>query len=90
MAAKVWRYCESNDIAAETVTVKSRFADLQIITRSCTVPGAFPEDAALIDVATSLLAAAHPFRKPVRLLGVTLSGLGQAHRAPAAQLELRL
>jgi len=39
---------------------------------------------------TALLAAADPFRKPVRLLGVTLSGLGQAHRAPAAQLELRL
>jgi DNA polymerase-4 len=89
LAAKVWRYCESNDIAAETVTVKSRFADFQIITRSRTVPGAFP-DAALIDAVTALLAAADPFRKPVRLLGVTLSGLGQAHRAPAAQLELRL
>jgi len=90
LVAKIWRYCEANDMSAKTVTVKIRFADFQIITRSKTLPTAFPDDGAILAAANILLEGAHPFRKPVRLLGVTLSSLGQAEALSTAQLELQL
>jgi len=90
LVAKIWRYCEANDMAAKTVTVKIRFADFQIITRSKTLPIAFADDAAILAAANLLLEGTHPFRKPVRLLGVTLSSLGQAEAQSVAQLEFQL
>lgn len=90
LVAKVWRYCESHAISAKTVTVKIRFSDFQIITRSRTVPTAFPDDNAILTEATTLLEGAYPFRKSVRLLGVTLSSLGQSSVPSAAQLEFLL
>lgn len=90
LVAKIWRYCEANDMSAKTVTVKIRFADFQIITRSKTLPAAFPDDGAILAAATTLLEGTHPFRKPVRLLGVTLSSLGPAEAQSAAQLEFQL
>ena len=90
LVAKVWRYCESHDIGAKTVTVKVRFADFQIITRSRTNPAGFHDDSAILAAAQTLLEVEHPFRKKVRLLGVTLSSLGQSERPDAAQLEFQL
>lgn len=90
LVAKVWRYCESHDIGAKTVTVKIRFADFQIITRTRTQPAGFHDDSAILAAAQALLEGEHPFRKKVRLLGVTLSSLGQSERRDAAQLEFQL
>jgi DNA polymerase-4 len=90
LVAKVWRYCEGNDVCAKTVTVKIRFADFQVITRSRTNPSPFADDDAILGAATMLLEGAHPFRKPIRLLGVTLSALGQKGEAATQQLEFRL
>jgi len=34
LVAKVWHYCESTGVRGRTVTLKVKFADFQIITRS--------------------------------------------------------
>lgn len=90
LVAKVWRYCESHDIGAKTVTVKIRFADFQIITRSRTHPAGFHDDNAILAAAQALLEGEHPFPKKVRLLGVTLSSLGQKEPSATSQLEFHL
>jgi len=90
LVAKVWRYCESHDIGAKTVTVKIRFADFQIITRSRTHSAGFHDDNAILAAAQALLEGEHPFPKKVRLLGVTLSSLGQKEPSATSQLEFHL
>ena len=70
---KVWRHCESKSLRGRTITLKVKFADFQQITRSRTV--AFPP-ASVGEVETicdALLAQVFPFRRGVRLLGVTVS-----------------
>jgi DNA polymerase-4 len=75
LAEKVWRYCEAQGISGKTVTVKIKYSDFTQATRSRT--GALPmaNVAEIIDAASALLATVYPFKRSVRLLGVTLSSL---------------
>ncbi|WP_076263680.1 DNA polymerase IV [Intrasporangium flavum] len=59
---------------ARTVTVKVRLADFTTLTRSVTLAHPTAEAAQLREAAGAALAAANPV-EPVRLLGVSLSGL---------------
>ena len=68
-----------------TLTLKIRYADFRRITRSRTLPGPIPTEA-LAGLAHDLVAAILPLEKPVRLLGLTLSGFAQAD----AQFSLAL
>jgi DNA polymerase-4 len=72
---KVWRYCESTGVRARTVTLKVKFADFQIITRSRSSVAPIPDSATLASLSTELLAGQFPMPKGVRLLGVSLSSL---------------
>jgi DNA polymerase-4 len=74
-ADDVWDYCQKAGITGRTVTVKVKFADFQIITRSRT--GAEPVTARglLEQVSIDLVRGIFPLAKKVRLLGVTLSNL---------------
>ncbi|SES21168.1 DNA polymerase-4 [Rhizobium sp. NFR03] len=78
LAEKVWRYCEAHDISGKTVTVKIKYADFTQATRARTLPSNFGRIEDILAVADQLLATVHPFRRPVRLLGVTLSSLTSA------------
>ncbi|PYE25775.1 DNA polymerase-4 [Rhizobium sp. PP-CC-3A-592] len=78
LAEKVWRYCEAHDITGKTVTVKIKYADFTQATRARTLASHFARIDDVLDVADQLLATVHPFRRPVRLLGVTLSSLTTA------------
>jgi DNA polymerase-4 len=75
LSEKVWRYCEAHDITGKTITVKIKYSDFSQATRSrtCTTPFANMADA--LDAASGLLATVYPFKRSVRLLGVTLSSL---------------
>ncbi len=75
LAEKVWRHCDTNRIAGKTVTVKIKYSDFSQATRSRT--GTLPVSGVtdLFQAASELLATVYPFRRPVRLLGVTLSSL---------------
>jgi DNA polymerase-4 len=78
---KVWRYCDVTSNHGRTVTLKVKFNDFEIITRSRSVPAAVSSHAELERIALSLLRNEMPVPKPVRLLGVSLSALQHADDA---------
>jgi DNA polymerase-4 len=72
---KVWRYCDSTGVRGRTVTLKVKFADFQIITRSRSRVAPIPDHSTLASIGAELLAAQFPVRKGVRLIGASLSAL---------------
>src|SRR6476620_2035694 len=72
---KVWRHCEARGNRRQTVTLKVKFFDFEIITRSRSVPTVVSSRHDLESLAIGLLQAEMPFLKSVRLLGVSLSSL---------------
>ncbi|MEK9968655.1 MAG: DNA polymerase IV [Ferrovibrio sp.] len=75
--AKVWRYCEKSGIRGRTITLKVKFTDFQIITRSRTMPHLVESEAEIAQIVESLMQPLFPVTKGIRLLGVTLSSLGE-------------
>lgn len=75
LADKVWGYCEAKGIYGKTVTVKIKFSDFSQSTRSKTSVVPVRGSLDVLSVATDLLATVYPFKRSVRLLGVTLSSL---------------
>jgi DNA polymerase-4 len=72
---KVWQHCESTGNRGRTVTLKVKFADFEVITRSRSVPVAVSSRSDLERLSVALLQNETPLPKPVRLLGVSLSSL---------------
>jgi DNA polymerase-4 len=87
---KLWRHCETSDIRGRTVTLKVKYADFQVITRSRTLAVPVASRAELECTSLDLLACLMPTPKGIRLLGVTLSGLDndEADAGPQMRLEL--
>jgi DNA polymerase-4 len=85
LAGEVWAWCAQHRWFGRTVTVKLRYADFRTITRSRTrvVPVADRED--LTAIALGLVRGLFPLAKPVRLLGVTVSGGEGAEAGDPAQ-----
>ena len=88
LAAKVWRYCEDRGFSGRTVTLKVKYADFQIITRSRTLHGPIRSEQELRELASALLEATFPTPKGIRLLGITLSSLQSDPDAAEPQLSL--
>ncbi|CAN7725366.1 DNA polymerase IV [Neorhizobium sp. LjRoot104] len=93
LAEKVWSHCQAKSISGRTVTVKIKYSDFTQATRSRT--GTFPVTgvAGIMEAASALLATVYPFKRPVRLLGVTLSSLTNDqtdHDGEQPQLDLAL
>ncbi len=86
---QVWSYCEESTIRGRTVTLKARYADFRQVTRSRTGQNPFTTEAAIEAVVYSLLEAIFPVSKGIRLLGVTLSSLGDESRS-GQQLRLSI
>lgn len=74
---KVWGHCEAKALSGKTVTVKIKYSDFTQATRSRTTALPFANGNEIFEVATGLLVTVYPFKRPVRLLGVTLSSLTQ-------------
>jgi DNA polymerase-4 len=72
---KVWRHCENSGNRGRTVTLKIKFADFEIISRSQSLPAPVTSRIELESVSISLLEKSMPLPKAVRLLGVSLSAL---------------
>jgi DNA polymerase-4 len=72
---KVWRHCENNGSRGRTVTLKVKFNDFEVITRSRSVPVPVSSRNDLEHLAIALLQHEIPMPKPIRLLGVSLSSL---------------
>jgi DNA polymerase-4 len=84
---KVWQHCEGTGNRGRTVTLKVKFNDFEIITRSRSVPVAVSSRDDLERIAVGLLENEIPVPKPVRLLGISLSSL-QAEAGGEPQLTL--
>jgi DNA polymerase-4 len=87
---KVWHYCDSAGVRGRTVTLKVKFADFQIITRSRSRVAPISDRSTLASISADLLAAQFPLRKGVRLIGVSISSLctDSAHVDPQMALAL--
>jgi DNA polymerase-4 len=74
MAEDVWAWCEKAQEFGRTVTVKVKYADFQIITRSRSLSaGLVDRREALRDMSLSLIRSVLPTPKGIRLVGVTVS-----------------
>ena len=91
LAEKVWRHCEAHGLSARTVTVKVKYQDFNQATRSRTLVHPVTGTGDILDAADALLETVYPFRKGVRLIGVTLSNLvSPGAAADSRQLDLAL
>ena len=87
---KVWRHCENTGHRGRTVTLKVKFADFEIISRSRSVPTAVGGRDDLERLAVGLLEAAMPLPKAVRLLGVLLSSLQFSNDGEQRQIAFQI
>ncbi|GAB0117866.1 DNA polymerase IV [Acidisoma sp. 7E03] len=85
MADDVWDWCEKTGARGRTVTVKVKWQDFQICTRSRTIGSPVIEREGLHDHSLTLVRSLYPLRTGIRLVGVTLSQFGR-HEAAEASL----
>ena len=85
---KVWRHCEDKSTRGRTVTLKVKFADFELSSRSRTVVGLIGSREELASATTELLKAIFPTKKAVRLLGISISGFGDAKDGSPVQISL--
>ena len=74
---KVWRHCEATGNRGRTVTLKVKFFDFEIMSRSRSTETLIGSREDFERAAIQLLKGAMPLPKAVRLLGVSLSSLQQ-------------
>jgi DNA polymerase-4 len=85
---KVWRHCESTGNRGRTVTLKVKFADFEIISRSQSLSDSVGSRLELEQTAIGLLKRLMPTPKAVRLLGVSISSLQTDGASAAPQMSL--
>ncbi len=85
---KVWRTCERAEIRGRTVTLKVKYADFQQITRNRTGQALVSTRAEIEQLSHALLEPLFPVTKGIRLLGITLSSLGEKQLESEPQLSL--
>jgi DNA polymerase IV len=71
---KVWRHCETTGARGRTATLKVKFSDFELITRSRSV-AVIDSASDLSSLALELLKQLMPPKKALRLLGISVSGL---------------
>ena len=86
----VWSYCERTGVGGRTVTVKIKYADFQIVTRSRTLAEPVSSKDELERTSIELVRTILPLEKRVRLLGVSLSNMGVKTEQAPPQLTLGL
>ena len=84
----VWRHCEATRIRGRTVTLKVKYADFHQITRRHTGTAPLTTQTEFEQLSFALLGPIFPVQKGIRLLGVTMSSLGEERVKPDDQLNL--
>jgi DNA polymerase IV len=87
---KVWRHCEDQSARGRTVTLKVKFADFELISRSRTVAGTVGSRSELESASVELLRALFPIDRAVRLLGISISGFALGDVQDPEQIALEL
>jgi DNA polymerase-4 len=87
---KVWQHCASGGARGRTVTLKVKYADFELISRSRSNSDAIASRDELEKQTIDLLKKLMPSPKPVRLLGVSVSGFADDTEGSASQMALAL
>ena len=90
IAGYAWDRVKRAEVAGRTVTLKVKFGDFTLITRSKSFAAPVPDLPAFIVAGQSLLAALHPVPKGIRLLGLGLHNLCEEQQNSAVQLGLAI
>jgi DNA polymerase-4 len=91
LAEKAWQHCEAKSLQGRSVTLKVKYTDFQIITRSRTEAAPFGTAEEVVATVHALLVPLFPTAKGIRLLGVTLSSFADAAaRGHNDQLQLEI
>jgi DNA polymerase IV len=88
MADDVWAWCEKVNARGRTVTVKIKWADFQISTRSRSTETTIQTREKLHQLALGLIRSAFPLPKGIRLVGVMVSNFQARSGGEAAELPL--
>ncbi len=86
----VWRHCSRAGLSGRTVTLKAKYADFRIVTRSHTYAAPVTDAEALRRAGQELLGGLFPLAAGIRLLGLTLSNFSATADDAAQQLPLAL
>ena len=88
----VWRRIEDRKIKGRTITLKLKYQDFRIVTRARSLDRPVAGREEFLDIGVALLRTLLPPPKGIRLLGLTLSNLGNGEEAAEmpAILELPL
>lgn len=87
MADDVWRWCAKTNMRGRTVTIKVKWQDFQISTRSRTLAQEIDDPQTLQEQSLALLRLLYPPRTGVRLVGVALAHLAPRGASPQAWLN---
>jgi DNA polymerase-4 len=90
IAGYAWARIERAEVAGRTVTLKVKFGDFTIITRSRSFAGPVPDQRSFTAAGQALLAALHPLPKGIRLLGLGLHNLTEINNEMPSQLGLAI
>ena len=86
----VWRRVEEKKIVGRTITLKVKYQDFRIVTRARSLDRPVSGREEFLGIGCALLRVLLPPPKGIRLLGLTLSNLGEAAAREAAPVELEL
>jgi len=90
IAGYAWDRVERAQVVGRTVTLKVKFGDFTLITRSKSFASAVPNRPAFAAAGQMLLTALHPLPKGIRLLGLGLHNLTEINADSPAQLGLAI
>jgi DNA polymerase-4 len=90
IAGYAWDRIARAEVSGRTVTLKVKYADFTIITRSKSFTGPVPDLPAFVAAGQTLLSALHPLPKGIRLLGLGLHNLSEEQQSEPAQLGLAI
>ena len=90
VAGFAWERIERAQVRGRTVTLKVKFADFTLVTRSKSFTAPIPDQTAFTAAGQALLTALLPVPKGIRLLGLGLHNLIEEDQIDAAQLGLAI
>ncbi len=90
VAGYAWARVERAAVSGRTVTLKVKFADFTITTRSKSLPGPVGGQGEFAAIGQALLAALIPVPKGIRLLGLGLHNLIEVNNQEPVQLGLAI
>jgi DNA polymerase-4 len=85
-----WDRVKRAEVTGRTVTLKVKYADFSLITRSKSFSAPVPDQEAFTAAGQALLASLHPLSKGIRLLGLGLHNLSEEPLGEPVQLGLAI